>query len=147
MNPNFLTTPPPRLDHRSEDRLQAERCQQALRTLRSCLPCDALALLRQEGEQLVTVAVVQLSAVDLPDAEVAGMRYSPGGGQLPDCGLREAVDNYQRQLIATLMHRHQGNLSATARALKVDRGNLHRLVRRLGLSGHARPDRQGKIPG
>lgn len=47
--------------------------------------------------------------------------------------LRQAVDDYQRQLLSGALQRQQGNWAAVARELRVDRANLHRLAQRLGL--------------
>ncbi|WP_282441598.1 helix-turn-helix domain-containing protein, partial [Pseudomonas urethralis] len=52
---------------------------------------------------------------------------------LPVGGLREALDEYQRQLIEACLQRHQDNWAAAARELGLDRANLSRLARRLGL--------------
>ncbi|GAL02598.1 functional role page for anaerobic nitric oxide reductase transcription regulator NorR [Photobacterium aphoticum] len=46
--------------------------------------------------------------------------------------LKNATDDFQRQLIAHCYQQHQ-NWAATARQLGVDTGNLHRLAKRLGL--------------
>lgn len=106
------------------------------------------ALLRARARHGATPAMLQLNAADLGlSSDLAVTAQAEAENQmLPGCGLREAVDQYQRQLIATLLQRHQGNLSATARALQIDRGNLHRLTRRLGLTSPRRPDRQGRMP-
>ena len=48
-------------------------------------------------------------------------------------GLRSAVDNFERQTIAQSLAEHQGNWAATARALQMDRANLQRLAKRLGV--------------
>jgi Transcriptional regulator containing GAF, AAA-type ATPase, and DNA binding domains len=48
-------------------------------------------------------------------------------------GLREATDDYQRQMIDACLQRHQDNWAAAARELGLDRANLSRLARRLGL--------------
>ncbi|WP_164842903.1 helix-turn-helix domain-containing protein, partial [Pseudomonas taiwanensis] len=40
---------------------------------------------------------------------------------------------YQRQLIEACLQRHQENWAAAARELGLDRANLSRLARRLGL--------------
>ena len=48
-------------------------------------------------------------------------------------GLRAATDAFQLQLIEQTLAAHDGNWAATARALELDGGNLHRLARRLGL--------------
>jgi len=48
-------------------------------------------------------------------------------------GLRESTDYYQRRIINSALEQHHGNLAAVARALKVDRSNLIRSMKRLGL--------------
>ena len=53
---------------------------------------------------------------------------------LPEGGLRPAVQAYERQLIEHSLARHQGNWAAAARALQLDRANLHRLAKRLGIT-------------
>jgi len=55
-------------------------------------------------------------------------------------GLRQAVESFERQLIEHSLARHHGNWAAAARELDVDRANLTRLARRLGIDakkGHA----------
>jgi len=47
--------------------------------------------------------------------------------------LRDAVSAYERQLISASLTRHGGNVASTARELGLDRANLNRLARRLGL--------------
>ncbi len=47
--------------------------------------------------------------------------------------MRESVDNFQRQLISQLMERHNDNWTVVAQQLDIDRGNLHRLAKRLEL--------------
>ncbi|NER60925.1 hypothetical protein G3435_14970, partial [Pseudomonas sp. MAFF212428] len=47
--------------------------------------------------------------------------------------LRQALDLYQRQLIEACLARHQHNWASAARELGLDRANLSRLARRLGL--------------
>ena len=93
----------------------------------------------------------QLCAADLDLAAntsqtIVGEPAPPGPGSAHG-GLRHAVDEYQRQLIESMLAHHEGNLSATARALRIDRGNLHRLTRRLGLATPARPPHQRRRSG
>ncbi|HGM5582747.1 TPA: nitric oxide reductase transcriptional regulator NorR [Pseudomonas putida] len=52
---------------------------------------------------------------------------------LAEGGLREAIDAYQYQVIDACLQRHQDNWAAAARELGLDRANLSRLARRLGL--------------
>jgi len=47
--------------------------------------------------------------------------------------LTEATEQYQRTLIQNQLKRHAGNWSATARSLSMDRANLSRLAKRLGI--------------
>ena len=68
--------------------------------------------------------------VELVAAAVAPVE----GGALPDGGLRQAVDAFERQLIERALHEAQGNWAAAARRLQVDRANLLRLARRLGVA-------------
>lgn len=65
------------------------------------------------------------------EEEVSGAGESevPPGGQ----SLRDAVDDYQRRLIEAALDRHAGRWVDVARELAVDRANLQRLARRLGL--------------
>ena len=48
--------------------------------------------------------------------------------------FKNAVDDFQRQLIQQQLDAQQGNLAATARMLSMDRGNFHRLLKRLELT-------------
>ncbi|MFT7662503.1 MAG: anaerobic nitric oxide reductase transcription regulator [Planctomycetota bacterium] len=47
--------------------------------------------------------------------------------------LREAVESFQRTQIEKAVGRNQGNWSAAARDLALDRGNLYHLAKRLGI--------------
>ncbi|QIL82188.1 nitric oxide reductase transcriptional regulator NorR [Diaphorobacter sp. HDW4A] len=51
----------------------------------------------------------------------------------PVTGLRSAVEHYERQLIAQSLARNGSSWAAAARELQVDRANLQRLARRLGV--------------
>ena len=47
--------------------------------------------------------------------------------------LRAALERHERELIAAAIERAAGNWAAAARMLDVDRSNLHRTAKRLGL--------------
>lgn len=47
--------------------------------------------------------------------------------------LKDAVEQFQSQLIQEAYNENQQNLSATAKQLGVNAGNLHRLMKRLSL--------------
>ena len=51
----------------------------------------------------------------------------------PALGLRETVERLERQLIEQALRQHEGNWSAAARELRLDRANLNRLAKRLGV--------------
>ncbi|WP_025731760.1 nitric oxide reductase transcriptional regulator NorR [Carnimonas nigrificans] len=62
-------------------------------------------------------------------------------------GLRDAVDDFQRHQISLAITRANGNISAAARALAMDRANLVRLAGRLGLALPTRKSRSESQPG
>ncbi|MCM8738989.1 nitric oxide reductase transcriptional regulator NorR [Azospirillum sp. A1-3] len=51
----------------------------------------------------------------------------------PELPLRDAVEDFERRMIREHLARHDGNWAQTARSLGLDRSNLFRLARRLGL--------------
>jgi len=53
-------------------------------------------------------------------------------------GLRDSLLAYERQLISEALEANEFNGAAAARALGIDRGNLSRLARRLGVSMQAK---------
>ena len=80
--------------------------------------------------------ILSLQARDLQlpgqtESAVAGLEAEPLPAASGD--LRQAVDAYQRRLIADCLQRQQGSWAASARELGLDRANLNRLARRLGL--------------
>ncbi len=60
--------------------------------------------------------------------------------------LRESLDRHQKQLIEAALIAHAGNVAASARQLGLDRANLMRLARRLGVT-IARPRRAATVDG
>ncbi len=82
------------------------------------------------------IVQVDVRHLDLGDGLPSRQREQPSATpQLPDSPLplKQAVDQYQRQLIQQSLARHQHNVAATARALELDRSNLLRLMKRLGI--------------
>lgn len=85
---------------------------------------------RRDGERILT-----LSAADFAlQGEATGVAREEPAPAVPPVGdLREAVARFERQQIRASLERHQGNWASAARELGVDRANLRRLARRLGL--------------
>lgn len=155
-----ITVPP--LRERGSDLSQLaghflQRCERkfGLRGLR--LGCDAARWLQQhswpgnvrELEHAISRAVVRalseghrrdriieltprhLGAEPLvPPADVGAAEAAATPTELT---LNEALERYKRELIAQRLRHYDGKLSAAAASLGVDKGNFHRLVKRLGL--------------
>jgi len=67
-------------------------------------------------------------------------RHSPASNAPPDTpsrSLTDALDDYERELIATALNQAQGNMAEAARILQTDRANLYRRMRRLGVEKSA----------
>jgi DNA-binding NtrC family response regulator len=55
-------------------------------------------------------------------------------GHATTVSLREARISFERQYIASVLHRHRGRMEDAARSLGIQRTNLYRKVRQLGLA-------------
>jgi anaerobic nitric oxide reductase transcription regulator len=81
--------------------------------------------------------ILSLSAadLDLPTGSVEVLTEQPvvSPVSLVAGDLREATENYQRQLISACLERHHNNWASAARELGLDRANLGRMAKRLGM--------------
>ena len=92
------------------------------------------AALRAAGGRRREPVVVDVQHLNLPSATALPTPPPPAPIEpAPTASLRDALDQFQRDLIARHLADSGGNWSEVARRLSVDRGNLHRLARRLGL--------------
>jgi transcriptional regulator with GAF, ATPase, and Fis domain len=69
-----------------------------------------------------------------------GPRTQPPANVLPALGelsLRQLLEGHERRLLEAALAQCEGNIASTARLLKLDRGNLHRRLRALGLGAPA----------
>lgn len=105
---------------------------------------DALGNHASQGgqRQRLTVRITR-QHLDLPNKVQGSVEQSAHAPQPTDTQrspspgewstLREATDDFQRRHISQALTSHDNNWAATARALGLDSGNLHRLGKRLGL--------------
>lgn len=78
-------------------------------------------------------------AVTASEAPEALLGAQPAPARLSEGqGLRDAVATLERELVESALARNDFNWAAAARALGIDRGNLTRLAKRLGLPGDKR---------
>jgi anaerobic nitric oxide reductase transcription regulator len=74
-----------------------------------------------------------------PENAIGHGSQTGGGDDRIRKPLRAAVDDLQRDLIKAALKNTNGNWAAAARALGVNRSNLHKLAKRLGIKGGAAP--------
>ncbi|HEX5439097.1 MAG TPA: sigma-54 dependent transcriptional regulator [Gemmatimonadaceae bacterium] len=90
---------------------------------------ERLAILHA-GDTITAADVGAVLAID-----GAAMRHGgdPAAPLLTDQSLSDALDDYERALIAQALTAAEGNVAEAARRLHTDRPNLYRRMRRLGL--------------
>jgi two-component system, NtrC family, nitrogen regulation response regulator NtrX len=88
--------------------------------------------------------VERLGILSGPTVDVPAVRQVLRGGLAtagaPTAGgrpLSEALDEYERALIASALSQAEGNVAEAARVLQTDRANLYRRMRRLGVEKSA----------
>lgn len=108
-----------------------------VRELEHVLARTALKALGKHAER-PRILSLQAEDFDLVNAEssFSQLPVSDQNGADPEHGggsLRDAVSAYERRLISSSLSRNGGNMASTARELGVDRANLNRMAKRLGL--------------
>ncbi|WP_249677236.1 nitric oxide reductase transcriptional regulator NorR [Pseudomonas abieticivorans] len=97
--------------------------------------------LKAQGLHPERPRILSLSARDLDLPAPGSLAQATPESREPDVAepvlasgdLRQALDAYQRQLIQACLARHSDNWASAARELGLDRANLNRMARRLGL--------------
>lgn len=125
-----------RLDQNAKQALLAYHWPGNIRELEHLLSRAALKSATQENRQadFITISPAYLDIVPEPMADphsntTTGLAIASS----EPIDFKNAVDEFQRQLIRRQLAAQQGNMAATARLLGLDRGNFHRLLKRLGV--------------
>jgi anaerobic nitric oxide reductase transcription regulator len=102
-----------------------------IRELEHLIARSALKALARQPQR---PRILSLTATDL-DLPATGETSTPTPTEppTPTTNLRTSLQQHERQLIEQSLTRHQQNWAATARELGIDRANLARAARRLGL--------------
>lgn len=95
-----------------------------VRELEHCLMRAALSAI-QQGEQVITQRHLGLQQVN--------PSLSASIARVPEQGFRRAIEDYQKRLIEQALAQHDGVWAQAARSLQMDRGNLYRLGKKLGV--------------
>jgi anaerobic nitric oxide reductase transcription regulator len=97
----------------------------------------ARAVLRASAEHLdeeLVVVAPQHIGGELASPEKSVERRKEAGGRVaPAKPLKAASEDFQRDLIRTAVENNDGNWAAAARSLGINRSNLHKLAKRLGI--------------
>jgi anaerobic nitric oxide reductase transcription regulator len=93
----------------------------------------ALAAHRERPRILTLTAADLTLNGDGATATVSAPRAEASPLPAPGTDFRDAVTAYERTLILDALKRHNQNWASAARELGLDRANLNRLARRLGL--------------
>ncbi len=98
---------------------------------------------RELANLVERLSILSGPVVDAPAVRqvLRGSLASPSTNSptLPAQGLSDALDEFERGLIATALTQAQWNMAEAARILQTDRANLYRRMRRLGLEKSADP--------
>ena len=105
-----------------------------VRELEHLIGRAVLRALAASGTVRPRILTVDAAALELPVHSDASVQAPAGAGEtLQAEDLRKAVGDFQRQRIAATLERTAGNWTESARLLGLDRANLNRLAKRLGL--------------
>ena len=124
-----------RLSGDAEDALRAYTWPGNVRELEHLV---ARSVLKAQGQRRDPGRILTLTAADLelpgaPSPPALAPAAASASAEVEVEELRPAVERFERQRIRDSLERHAGNWASAARELGLDRANLRRLARRLGL--------------
>lgn len=109
-----------------------------VRELEHLLSRASLKAIREQGRDsaIITIAGahLDLATIAMHDRSANRPSDTPATARIGD-SFRVMTDRFQRELIEDSLERHDGKLSVVARDLALDRSNLVRTMKRLGI-GH-----------
>ena len=124
-----------RLDRDAKQALLTYHWPGNIRELEHLLSRAALKSATMENRKADFITL-SLAYLDIIPAEFEPLSH-PGSLNVTELAkpidLKNAVDDFQRQLIQQQLVAQQGNMAATARMLGLERGNFYRLLKRLEL--------------
>ncbi len=112
----------------AEQRLRAYAWPGNVRELRNFI--ERLCLLRAEGPLRVDKGALSHLGGAL---KLGAEPLAPAPAGLGERSFRELVEDAERAILRAALDASEGNVAAAARLLKVDRGNLYRRIKALGL--------------
>lgn len=107
-----------------------------IRELEHLLSRAALKSATQENRlaDFITISLAYLDIVPEPlNDQHIHKAMASSAAPSASIDLKHAVEEFQRQLIRQQLTEQQGNMAATARIFGLDRGNFHRLLKRLSV--------------
>ena len=126
-----------RLSSRARFTLEQYSWPGNVRELEHVLSRAALRALKDERARDGSIVTIDINFLELEpnvqDAQPMMVDELSSTHSLPDLSLKEAVDIFKQDYISKYLEYYQGNMSAVARALKVDRSNLFRTIQRLNI--------------
>jgi anaerobic nitric oxide reductase transcription regulator len=119
-----------------------------VRELEHVLARAALRALARHGQRprVLSVGAEDLGLAHTPPEHAAAPAAPAAAVAMAGQPLRLQVASFERLAIERALAAQHGNWAAAARALEMDRANLVRLARRLGLAVPARNGRPGGGP-
>ncbi|UOA07335.1 nitric oxide reductase transcriptional regulator NorR [Methylobacter sp. S3L5C] len=125
-----------RLDQDAKQALLAYDWPGNIRELEHLLSRAALKSATTENRQadFITLSLAYLNIMPVQAKQLSHQDLKTITAPSAPINLKNSVDEFQRQLIQQQLAAQQGNIAATARMLGLERGNFHRLLKRLELT-------------